>query len=131
MIPDSDSENDFCLGSDSDIDFLDCSSYSDESDHDSINLQSVRQWCKIDMKNIPSPPPLFPFSGNPGITVNIDSNASILRYFELFFDDKILRIIVQETNTCSQQCIHKTVCKKWPRWKKWTETNIEELDYFL
>ena len=112
-IPDSDSENDFSLDSDSNIDFLDCSSYSDESDHDSINLQSVKQWCKIDMKNISSPLPLFPLSRNPVIIMNIDNNATILRYFELFFfDDKILRMIVQEINTCAQQYIHKTVCKK-------------------
>ncbi|GFV57943.1 piggyBac transposable element-derived protein 4 [Trichonephila clavipes] len=70
-IPDdlSYSESDFSFDSDSDINFSDCSSSSDESDYDSINLQSVRQWCKIYMKFIPPPP--VPFRGNPGITVNI------------------------------------------------------------
>ena len=82
-IPDSDSKSDFSL--DSDIDVSDCSSYSDESDHYSINLQNVRQWCKIDMKNIPSSPPPYSFSGNPRITVIIANNVSILSYFELFF----------------------------------------------
>ncbi|GFU82305.1 piggyBac transposable element-derived protein 4 [Trichonephila clavipes] len=48
----------------------------DESDHDSINLQSVRQWCKIDMKNIPPPPSPVLFHGNLGITVNIANNQS-------------------------------------------------------
>ncbi|GFV39459.1 uncharacterized protein TNCV_4796561 [Trichonephila clavipes] len=95
-----------------------------ESDHDSINLQSVRQWCKIDMKNIPPPPPVL-LIGNPGITVNIANNASILNYFELFLMIK-LRMIVQETNRYAEQYIHKTVCKEESRWKKWTETNIEE-----
>ncbi|GFU37452.1 hypothetical protein TNCV_4273971 [Trichonephila clavipes] len=66
------SESDFSC--DSDINFSDCSPSSNESDQDSINLQSVRQWCKIDMKNIPPPP--VPFRGNPGITVNIANNAS-------------------------------------------------------
>ncbi|GFX01486.1 piggyBac transposable element-derived protein 4 [Trichonephila clavipes] len=77
-IPDglSDSESDFSFENDSDINFSDCSSYSDESDHDSINLRSVRQWCKIDMKNIPPPTSPVPFRGNPGITVNIANNAS-------------------------------------------------------
>ncbi|GFU16325.1 piggyBac transposable element-derived protein 4 [Trichonephila clavipes] len=130
-IPDdlSDSESDFSFESDSDINFSDCSSSSDESDHDSINLQSVRQWCKIDMKNI-SPPPV-PFRGNPGITVNIANNASILNYFELFFDDQILRMIVQVTNRYAEQYIHKTVCKEGSRWKKWTKTNVEELRLFF
>ncbi|GFT65351.1 hypothetical protein TNCV_1559891 [Trichonephila clavipes] len=56
-IPDdlSDSESDFSFDSDSDINFSDCFSSTDESDHYSINLQSVRQWCKIDMKNTPPP----------------------------------------------------------------------------
>ncbi|GFX67677.1 piggyBac transposable element-derived protein 4 [Trichonephila clavipes] len=109
-IPDdlSDSESNFSF--DSDIIFSDCSSSSDESDHDSINLQSVRQWCKIDMKNIPPPLLPVPFRGNPGITVNIANNASVLNYFELFFDDQILRMIVQETNRYAEQYIHKTVC---------------------
>ncbi|GFS69276.1 HTH La-type RNA-binding domain-containing protein [Trichonephila clavipes] len=69
-------KGDFSFDSDSDINFSDCSSSSDESDHDSINLQSVRQWCKIDMKNIPPPPPPVLFRGNPGITVNIANNAT-------------------------------------------------------
>ncbi|GFX83122.1 piggyBac transposable element-derived protein 4 [Trichonephila clavipes] len=77
-IPDdlSDSESDFSFDSDSDIHFSDCSSSSDESNHDSINLQIVRQWCKIGMKNIPPPPPPVFFRGNSGITVNIPNNAS-------------------------------------------------------
>ncbi|GFU16364.1 piggyBac transposable element-derived protein 4 [Trichonephila clavipes] len=89
-IPDdlSDSESDFSFESDSDINFSDCSSSSDESDHDSINLQSVRQWSKIDMKNIPPPPSPVPFRGNPGITVNIANNAistkTVLRLMDRF-----------------------------------------------
>ncbi|GFW26533.1 piggyBac transposable element-derived protein 4 [Trichonephila clavipes] len=129
-IPDDLSDSESYFSFDSDINFSDCSSSSDESDHDSINLQSVRQWCKIDMKNTPLPSPLL-FRGNPGITVNIAINASILNYFELFFDDQILRMIVQETNRYAEQYIHKTVCKEGSRWKKWTETNVEELRLFF
>ncbi|GFW23326.1 piggyBac transposable element-derived protein 4 [Trichonephila clavipes] len=83
-IPDDlwDSESDFSFDSDSDINVSDCSSSSDESDHDSINLQSVGQWCKIDMKNIPPPP--VPFRGNPGITVNIANNASEIQPISSF-----------------------------------------------
>ncbi|GFU64632.1 piggyBac transposable element-derived protein 4 [Trichonephila clavipes] len=125
----SDSESDFSFESDSDINFSDCSFSSDESDHDSINLQSVRQWCKIDLKNIPPSP--VPFHGNLGITVNIANNASILNYFELFFDDQILRMIVQETIGYVEQYIHQTVCKEISLWKKWTETNVEELRLFF
>ncbi|GFW70628.1 piggyBac transposable element-derived protein 4 [Trichonephila clavipes] len=74
-IPNDLSDSDRYFSFDSDINFWDCSSSSDVSDHDSINLQSVRQWCKIDMKNIP-PPVLF--RGNLGITVNIANNAILL-----------------------------------------------------
>ncbi|GFU13863.1 piggyBac transposable element-derived protein 4 [Trichonephila clavipes] len=83
------------------------------------------------MKNIPPPTFPVPFRGNPGITVNIANNASILNYFELFFDDQVLRMIVQETNRYAEQYIHKTVCKEGSRWKKWTETNVEELRLFF
>ena len=40
-------------------------------------------------------------------------------------------MIVQETNTCTQQNIHKTVCKKKITLEKMTETNIEELRLFF
>ncbi|GFU31248.1 piggyBac transposable element-derived protein 4 [Trichonephila clavipes] len=83
------------------------------------------------MKNIPPPTSPVPFRGNPGITVNIANNASILNHFELFFDDQILRMIVQETNGYAEQYIHKMVCKEGSRWKKWTETNVEELRLFF
>ena len=72
----SDSERNFSC--DNYTDFSDCSSDSDESGHDSINLQSIKLWCKTDMKNILL---AFPFHGNPGITVNIATNTSILDYF--------------------------------------------------
>ncbi|GFW87231.1 piggyBac transposable element-derived protein 4 [Trichonephila clavipes] len=40
-------------------------------------------------------------------------------------------MIVQETNRYAEQYIYKTVCKEESRWKKWTETNVEELRLFL
>ncbi|GFU62994.1 piggyBac transposable element-derived protein 4 [Trichonephila clavipes] len=40
-------------------------------------------------------------------------------------------MIVQETNRYAEQYIHKTVCKEGSRWKKWTETNVEELRLFF
>ncbi|GFV67162.1 piggyBac transposable element-derived protein 4 [Trichonephila clavipes] len=40
-------------------------------------------------------------------------------------------MIVQETNSSAEQYIHKTVCKEGSRWKKWTETNVEELRLFF
>lgn len=57
---------------------------SDGFEDNQLSMQSIRQWCKTDMKNIPSSPALFSFGDNQTITVNISNNASILEYFELF-----------------------------------------------
>ncbi|GFT74210.1 piggyBac transposable element-derived protein 4 [Trichonephila clavipes] len=111
-IPDdcSYSESDFSFDSDSDINVLDCSSSSDESDHDSINLQSVRQWCKIDMKNIPPPPPV-PFHRNPGITNNIANNAKKVPKGEIvaYQRGKVMALKWQDKKSvCLMSTIHDT-----------------------
>ena len=49
----------------------------------------------------------FPFSGNPGIKVNIADADDPLAYFELFFDDTLINMIVQQT--ISKRLINKIV----------------------
>ncbi len=83
---DSSSDSDFKYIEDSysetDENFSDSSEDSDESEN-SFSIQNIRQWCKIDMQNIPPSPALFPFLGNPGPNFTISNNATVLDYFEL------------------------------------------------
>ncbi|CAL1286385.1 unnamed protein product [Larinioides sclopetarius] len=56
---------------------------SSESDED-ISLDDARDWCRLDKDNLGPPHPRFPFTGNPGIKVQI-YNSTPLGYFGIFF----------------------------------------------
>jgi hypothetical protein len=41
----------------------------------------------------------------PGIHMSVDTSGGILEFFEHFFDDHVLNVIVAETNRYTEQCI--------------------------
>ncbi|GBN43103.1 hypothetical protein AVEN_113430-1 [Araneus ventricosus] len=65
--------------SDSDSSYSEISS---ESDGD-VSLDDARNWCRLDEDNLISPLPRYPFTGNPGIKVQI-YNSSPLEFFGMF-----------------------------------------------
>ncbi|GBM92444.1 hypothetical protein AVEN_36055-1 [Araneus ventricosus] len=76
------------------------SSYSEissKSDED-VSLDDARNWCRLDEDNLAPPLPRYPFTGNPGIKVQI-YNSSPLEFFGIFFDDGIVSYIGSETNS--------------------------------
>ena len=75
--------------------------------------------------------PRFPFSGDPGIKVNIADD--LLAYFELFFDDTLINTIVQQTKLYSKQYLdlQHTTLKKRSCAKSWTETNEKKMKVYL
>jgi len=77
--------------------------------------------------------PKFPFSGNPGIKVNIADPDDPLAYFELFFDDPLIDMIVQQTNLYAKQFLdfNRSTLKKRSRSKEWIDTNKEEMKVYL
>jgi len=125
---DSDSEYIDDIYSGTDENFSDSSVDSDESEN---SFSNARQLCKIDMQNIPTAPASFPFIGNPGPKFTMADDATVLDYFELFFDDVMLQIIVKETNRYAQQYMNKAVPKERSRCKKWTDTDEKELRLFF
>lgn len=83
----SNSENSISCFEDSDNSDIDCnlsdfSRESDESEDNSLTIQNVRQWHKIDMKIIPSSPASFLFGGNKEIIVIKSINQC--KYFGVF-----------------------------------------------
>ena len=59
---------------------------SDKKDSDcDCSLKDARPWVRLDVKNLPMPPPWFPFSGQPGIKKNILDASYPLLFFESFF----------------------------------------------
>lgn len=68
---------------------------SDSSDEDD-QVEDARVWCRVDPGDCRVPPPHFPFKGNNGLKVDIEHDP--LQCLCLFFDDKVMEIIVIETN---------------------------------
>ena len=66
------------------------------------------------MQNVPPAPVSFPFLGNPNFTMTND--ATVLDYFEIFFADVMLQVVVKKTNRYAQQYMNKAVPKERSRW---------------
>ncbi|GBN64597.1 hypothetical protein AVEN_254316-1, partial [Araneus ventricosus] len=65
---------------------------SSESD-EGVSLDDARNRCRLDADNLGPPSPRYPFTGNPGIKVQI-YNSSPLEFFGIFFGDDIVIYIV-------------------------------------
>lgn len=70
------------------------------------------------------------FSGNPGLKINIPS-VSIWDYFHLFITDKLIDLMVLETNCNADQMLTNQRVTKSSRFSKWTPTNSKEIKLFL
>ena len=75
--------------------FSDYYADSDESEN-SFSIQDFRQWCKIDMQNVPPVCASFPLLGSPGLNFTATNDAIVLDYFEFFFEDVMLQVIVRD-----------------------------------
>jgi hypothetical protein len=141
----SDDDSDYVPGIDennSDLESVDLGSSDSDSDDDLYNisdsneedyseLDQCRVWYDVNMQDIPAPPPRFPFTGNPGVVVDIDSTARPLECFELYFDQVMIDIIVRETNRYADQYISKNPPKVRSLYKAWTPTSENEMRLFL
>ena len=59
------------------------------------------------------------------------SNPSTLDFFELFFDQELIKIIVEETNRKSVQFLNTTTLKRNSRVHRWKETDSKEMMVFF
>lgn len=76
-------------------------------------------------------PPILNFTGNPGVTKDIDNVTSPLSYFELFIQDDDIQDIVNETNLYARQQLDAKDLSLHSRFKKWVDTNLNEMRKFL
>jgi hypothetical protein len=51
--------------------------------------------------------PHFPYTGKPGINVDLEDPSNPLEYFELFCTPNIVEVIVRETNWYAQKFLEK------------------------
>ncbi|KAM5180744.1 piggyBac transposable element-derived protein 4-like [Mantella aurantiaca] len=119
----SDSESWVYSSSDTDTDLS-----SDDSD-DSAELSDVRTWCSIDCDTDQVAPPRFPFTGAPGMKVDVEPDNP-LAYLILFLTDEVIEKIVTETNRYKEQQ-SATLYRKFSRIRKWEPVTKDDIWNFL
>ncbi|KAG0414573.1 hypothetical protein HPB47_008269 [Ixodes persulcatus] len=104
----------------------------DECDtSDDEDLQASRKWTKLYNEKLPPPHPRFPFLVSPGMTATVQDERNPLEFFELFFDDEVIALIVQETNRYALQFLAKHRTTDGSRAAAWKLLTAEELKVFL
>lgn len=121
---DSDSWQDSSADSDTDTD-----QRSGDSDDSEPDLTDVRTWCPIDCGMDQVAPPRFPFTGSPGVKVDVEHNNP-LAYLKLFLTDEVIEKIVVETNRYKEQQ-SATLHSKFSRDRKWEPVTKEDIWMFL
>ncbi|KAM5180683.1 uncharacterized protein ACMZJ9_001207 [Mantella aurantiaca] len=101
---------------------------SDDSD-DFAKLSDVRTWCSIDCGTDQAAPPRFPFTGGPGMKVDVEHNNP-LAYLQLFLIDEVIEKIVKETNRYKEQQ-SATLHRKFSRSRKWEPVTKNDIWNFL
>ncbi|KAM9316130.1 piggyBac transposable element-derived protein 4-like [Gastrophryne carolinensis] len=102
---------------------------SGDSDNSAPDLSDVRTWCPIDCGMDEVPPPRFPFTGSPGMKVDVEHNDP-LAYLKLFLTDDVIEKIVTETNRYNEQQL-ATLRSKFSRNRKWEPVTKEDIWKFL
>jgi hypothetical protein len=79
--------------------------------------------------------PRFPFTGRPGINVDLEDPSNPLEYFELFHTPDIVEVIARETNWNAQKFLQNTpnlnLKSRTRRWKAANRTEIIKLLAFF
>ena len=113
----SDSESWGDLSSDSDTD-----PESDNGDDPAPDLSDVRTWCPIDSDTDHVAPPIFRFTGSPGMKVDVESDNP-LAYLQLFLTEEVILKIVTEINRYQEQQ-STTLHARFSRTRKWEPVTI-------
>ena len=128
LLQNSDSDTESLAEELSDSDAWQSSSSDAESDISDDPVPSdVRTWCAIDCGDDHVAPPRFPFTGAPGIKVDVDDNP--LEYLQLFLTAEVIDKIVIETNRYQEQ--EAATPQRFSRRRKWEPVTSEDIWKFL
>ncbi|XP_068089543.1 piggyBac transposable element-derived protein 4-like [Hyperolius riggenbachi] len=127
------SDSDFESPDLSDSVSFDSSSSDSESDADSdtslLEVSDVRTWCPLDCSAPHPAPPRFPFTGDPGLKVDVDRDDP-LAYLALFLTSEVIEKIVGETNRFAEQQLATTQMRQ-SRNRRWEPVTPDEMWLFL
>ncbi|GFW38337.1 piggyBac transposable element-derived protein 4 [Trichonephila clavipes] len=93
--------------------------FSESSESEDDDIRSARMW--VEEKTVCPATPSFDFTESPGILVNF-SDDTLIQYFEYFFDDSMLELIVEETNVYAEQYFHSQKSKMHSKQWEWRAT---------
>jgi len=128
---DYESDEEVLISESEDEEFSESDDDSDLDDSEDEDVVMPNEFVEINVENPPAPPPKFPYLKTAGINLQFDDNASILQYFEYFWDKEIMDIITTETNRYADQFYHGAILKRFSRLKKWKPTVNSELFVFF
>ncbi len=136
-VRDENIENTFCDYDTDDIsDFSDSSSsfstndasdIQSDSDDDNENIVTS-EWANAGNERCP-----FQFIGDSGVKFTVDNKEQPMEYFEHFFDDEVIELIVEETNRFAKQYLDATLdaLPAYSRMRQWHDTSVDEIKMFI
>lgn len=74
---------------------------------------------------------VFPFTGDPGLKINLDSTATPFQVFQTLLTNDIIDYIVEQTNLYAHQIIELGEKTSKSRHSKWHDTTREEMKLFF
>jgi hypothetical protein len=128
------SESEYSCDSEINVKILSCSEQSISSDEeenvsDNSNMQHGI-WAELGAEQ-----PHFPFTGKPGINVDLEDPSNPLVYFELCCTPEIAEVIAGETNQYANKFLENTPNLKLKsrahHWKEMSRNEMKLLAFFL
>ena len=69
----------------------------------------------------------FPFTGKGGLLVDLPSDISASEVLSLFLDEKVISLLVTETNRYAEQKLHQHEMTDHARLNRWKPTSLKKL----
>lgn len=107
----SDSESWGDLSSDTEL----TSDSDDSGDDPTPDISDVRTWCPIECDTDQVAPPRFPFTGSPGMKVEVERDNP-LAYLQLFLTKEVIEKIVRD-KSLPTAAIRYAACQVFPKQK--------------
>ena len=78
-----------------------------------------------------SPPHCAPFTGKPGLNVNLPDDSKEIDFFNLMFDENMWLTFVQKTNRYAESRIESLTLSAFSRLQKWSPVCVDEMNLFI
>ena len=73
----------------------------------------------------------FPFTGKGGLLIDLPTDIRASEVLSLFLDEKVISLLVTETNRYAEQKLHQDEMTDHARMNRWKPTTSEEIKKFI